>query len=258
MAGRNRRGNRSRAAHSCTRRLENPTTDMHSHTSRNERKKPNTPGHAHGAVCTNTAGTVLPASYSEPFPAPFTRAHLSKKQRHPPMRPGKKHSARTPTHSPWQLDSTTLPPNNTQLTTLHSTSSTSVSLFPPSLPPLCFLFLSFSSFSFPPHVVPPGLFFLPHGALPHNHFSKPPLMCSSGTPHSLVFVSFTRFFTLTDLAKNSTTFLSLPARPFFPLLPDFYLSLFLEHSALRRVTVTRRKGEKLEKLERRGESGQEQ
>ena len=168
------------------------------------------------------------------------------------MRPGKKHSARTPTHSPWQLDSTTLPPNNTQLTTLHSTSSTSVSLFPPSLPPLCFLFLSFSSFSFPPHVVPPGLFFLPHGTLPHNHFSKSPLMCSSGTPHSLVFVSFTRFFTLTDLAKNSTTFLSLPARPFFPLLPDFYLSLFLEHSALRRVTVTRRKGEKLEKLERRG------
>lgn len=78
VAGRNRRGNRSRAAHSCTRRLENPTTDMHSHTSRNERKKPNTPGHAHGAVCTNTAGTVLPACYSEPFPAPFTRAHLSK------------------------------------------------------------------------------------------------------------------------------------------------------------------------------------
>ena len=47
-------------------------------------------------------------------------------------------------------------------------------------------------------------------------------MCSSGTPHSLVFVCFSRFFTLTDLAKNSTTFLSLPARPFFPLLPVFF------------------------------------
>lgn len=100
VAGRNRRGNRSRAAHSRTRRLENPTTDMHSHTPRNERKKPNTPGHAHGAVCTNTAGTVLPASYSEPFPAPFTRAHLSKKTAASPMRPGKKGTRPAHPHTP--------------------------------------------------------------------------------------------------------------------------------------------------------------
>lgn len=100
VAGRNRRGNRSRAAHSCTRRLENPTTDMHSHTSHNERKKPNTPGHAHGAVCTNTAGTVLPACYSEPFPAPFTRAHLSKNSGIPQCDQEKKRTRPAHPHTP--------------------------------------------------------------------------------------------------------------------------------------------------------------